>query len=191
MPIKYTVESGRLVALVPADQELDYWRRRAARVLGLMARARRAAALRRAVADTRPWSDRLAVADALSEVMSLGEAGMIAERLEDLPRATSDDEAVALAVEAYHAVRADHDPSSDSALAAATARELIAFGVPPRTAYRLANERGMKPWEVADYAMRRVARLLDSDRRMRGGSRRETARKWAARRNPRPSAVGG
>ena len=170
----------RLVLRLEPHEELGYWRWRAARVLGRVLSGRRSLALRAAITSTRPWQDSLDVADALAAVMPFATAGLVARRLAQLPPGTSDDWAVGVAVAAYHALSADYEPDSKAAIAADTAHELIRFGVPASTAYRLAKQR-MTPVQAHSYAIRRVARMLETDRRIRNGVSRASARRAAAR----------
>lgn len=149
-------------------------------------RQRKADALRAAVTITRPWQDVAAMTEAFAPAMGDGPAGLVAEAMPvaiaQLGPPVGDAAAVAVAATLYRNVMDRQDALSHGA---STARELIRFGVPDGTAYDLAAK-GMRPDEALPYAMRRVARLLDTDHRMREGVRRATARKGAARRFPRP-----
>lgn len=170
-----------------------YWRRRLVSALRRRLRRRTAEGLREAVSSSRPWSDRLATAEALASVMDFGTAGIVAHRLSQLAPGNQDAVAVAVAVDAYHAAAADHEPGGREAMRAAVARDLRRMGVPDSTAYRLAAGR-MDQRQAIAYAVRRVNRDMDAHHRLieagySPGSieyrrHRATARRAAARRYP-------
>ena len=151
----------------------------------------------------RPWQDSQATIDALLGVLPADTADAVAWEVADAMRALppDTDTTVVLAVTAdlqgnvrsgraptFHVDQVAEDasrPRDQRKGDPRTARNLLRFGVPESTAYRKARE-GMRPAEAMPYAMRRIARLLETDRRMREGAERATARRGAARRFPRP-----
>ena len=142
----------------------------------------------------RPWQDAEATTDALLAVLPHGTAPelarLTADAMRQLPAQVDGAVAVAITGELFRGFAAGRsEPLRGRKRAqSVTAHELMRFGVPYGTAYRKARE-GMSPAEAVPYALRRVARLLDTSRRMNQGAIRATARKGAARRFPRPSGV--
>lgn len=192
--------NGRFELVIEPGFELPFWRRRLVSALRRRLRRRTAEGLREAVSSSRPWSDRLATAEALASVMDFGTAGIVAHRLSQLAPGNEDAVAVAVAVDAYHAATADDEPGGREAMRAAVARDLRRMGVPDSTAYRLAAGREgstrsrMDRRQAIAYAMRRVNRDMDAHHRLieagysPGSSEyrrhRATARRAAARRYP-------
>src|SRR5688500_5300038 len=76
MPRLDRTPDGQLVAIYESDGAARAaWSRRAWRILEVYLRRRRSQALQGAIARTRPWIDRLEVAEALAEIMPFGWAG--------------------------------------------------------------------------------------------------------------------
>lgn len=140
---------------------------------------------RQAIERSRPWQDASATAAALHEAvpgLAPGQAIEVAELLAELAPTNTDNGATVVAATLMRNVLAGRDATL-GLKSGLTARELIAFGVPRSTAYRL-EANGMPPDEALGYAFTAIQRELHTAQRVRKGANRATARRDAARRYP-------